>query len=213
MKTEDLITNLSANPRPNRWRRPTISVLTGGSLAFLVVLALTVSWLGVDITVPRADNHTLFATLMFAASVASLTYFVIRDFSVPGRPRRFPYSIILVPFGLMLVLAGHELSSHSWTSWSSHPGHTSWFTCLWQTGALSLPAFIVIAAFVRRLAPTQLRMAGFYVGLLSAALATMCYVLHAPEDGMAFAAVVYSASALIMALFGALLGPRVLRWT
>ena len=78
--------------------------------------------------------------------------------------------------------------------------------------ALSFPFFAVVMAFMRRLAPTELTLAGAAAGLLAGGLGAWVYSFHCTEGGLPFLAVWYSLGVLAVALAGALLGRSLLRW-
>jgi hypothetical protein len=84
--------------------------------------------------------------------------------------------------------------------------------CVGRILFLSLPAMIFIFIFMRQGAPTQLRLAGAVVGLLSGSVGALAYALACRNDGTAFVAIWYAAACGIMATIGAIVGRRVLRW-
>ncbi|MGB9109966.1 MAG: NrsF family protein, partial [Telluria sp.] len=57
-----------------------------------------------------------------------------------------------------------------------------------------------------------LRMAGAAAGLAAGATAALVYCLHCPEMSPAFVGVWYVLGIAVMALVGALVGPKVLAW-
>jgi hypothetical protein len=78
---------------------------------------------------------------------------------------------------------------------------------------LGAPALIILASAVRRLAPTDLSRTGAYIGLLAGGIGAAGYALHCHHDSVAFIGIAYTLAILEIALFGALVGPRILRWT
>jgi hypothetical protein len=78
---------------------------------------------------------------------------------------------------------------------------------------LSIPAFAILIILARRLAPTNLTRAGAYIGLMAGGFGAAGYALHCGEDSMLFVATAYTLAISEMAVLGALLGPRLLRWT
>jgi hypothetical protein len=75
-----------------------------------------------------------------------------------------------------------------------------------------VPAFVAVLWAMKGLAPTRLRLAGAGAGLLAGALGALVYTLHCPELAAPFLGVWYVLGILIPAAFGAVVGPRVLRW-
>jgi len=65
---------------------------------------------------------------------------------------------------------------------------------------------------MRGQAPTQLPLAGTAAGLLAGTVGALVYCLHCPELQAPFVGTWYLVGMLIPGLFGALLGPRLLRW-
>lgn len=215
MLTDELIAGLSAAPPPARLASPTRTVLVAALLACLVVALVAFAWLGLrsDIgTTLTHGKHEFLLNLVFVIGVGSVALAIIRDLAVPGRTLRLPAIAIIAPFLVIAVVAVHELSSASLHQLFPHDDNASWLTCLWQTAALAVPAFTILAFGIRRLAPTNLRRAGFYVGLLAGAIGSMGFCLHAPSNTVTFGASVYTAGIMLMAIIGAWIGPRLLRW-
>lgn len=214
-KIDSLVARLSSeDPRPSLFA-PTVTVTFAAIFALAVVLTVSVTWLE-----PRADlaadlaahNYIFVLKLIFTISVVAAVLPVVRDLSVPGRRIRWGSVLAVVPFVAIMVLALHELARMPVVEWSHHVGDASWLGCLLQIPALAIPAFIILALAVRRLAPTNLPRAGAYVGLLAGAIAAVGYALHCHDDAVAFVAISYTLAMLEMTLIGALVGPRILRW-
>lgn len=215
MRTDELIAGLSASPPPARLVNPTRTVLIAALLSCLVVALMAFAWLGLrnDIgSILALGKHEFLLNLVFVIGVGSVALAVIRDLAVPGRALRLPAIAIIAPFLLIAVVAVHELSTASLHQLFPHDHHASWLTCLWQTAVLAVPAFTILAFGIRRLAPTNLRRAGFYVGLLAGAIGSMGFCLHEPGSTVTFSATVYTAGITLMAITGAWIGPRLLRW-
>ncbi len=66
---------------------------------------------------------------------------------------------------------------------------------------------------LRRLAPVYLVRAGAYVGLLAGAIGAAGYALHCHDDSIAFVAIAYTLAMAEAVIFGAIIGPRLLRWS
>jgi hypothetical protein len=84
--------------------------------------------------------------------------------------------------------------------------------CMGRILFLSLPAMILTFVFMRRAAPTQHLFAGSVIGMLSASVGALAYTLACRNDGTAFVAIWYAVSCVIMAVVGAMIAHRVLRW-
>ena len=84
--------------------------------------------------------------------------------------------------------------------------------CVGSILFLSLPAMILTFRAMRKGAPTRPLVAGAVIGVLSASIGAIAYALACKNDGTAFVAIWYTAACAIMALIGAVVGHRVLRW-
>ncbi len=84
--------------------------------------------------------------------------------------------------------------------------------CSANIAALSLPVFVAVIAWQRRLAPTMPRRAGAAGGFAAGAIGALVYTLHCPELEAPFLGLWYVLGMLAPAAAGALLGPRLLRW-
>jgi hypothetical protein len=215
MKTEELVAVLMRDdPRP-AGLAPTSAIMFAAILALTSVLLLSITWLQfrTDLTLAvEPDNRVFVLKLLFTLGIVASALPIVRDLSVPGRKIRWISVLAAVPFAVVIILALRELSAHPMSEWNHHVGHVSWLECLWKIPALSIPAFVILAAAVRRLAPTKLMHAGACVGLLAGGFGAVGYALHCHDDVVAFVALEYSVAILEVVAVGALLGPRVLRW-
>jgi hypothetical protein len=214
MKTEDLVFRLSQeDPRPKRWapaQSLTIAIATS-----VVVIVFSAVWLA-----PRADlmtaltanDHTVLWKFVFAFGVVVTALPLVRDLTTPGRATGIASLIALLPFGIVALLAVRELAVLPTTELRQLLSHASWGACLWQVPLLSVPAFAILVVLARRLAPTNLTRAGAYIGLMAGGFGAAGYALHCGDDSMLFVATAYTLAIGEMALLGALLGPRLLRW-
>lgn len=215
MSTDDLIARLSRDARRRPALAPAVPVFVAAVAALFAALILSVVWLRprADLfTILTTDNHAFLLKIAFAFAVVFSVLPIIRDLAVPGR-RLGNWSLLAaIPFVVVGILALNErLSTH--THWTAHHADlSSWFECLWQIPALAIPAFAFLLIVVRSLAPTNLRLAGAYVGLAAGGIGAVGYAFHCDHDSMAFIAMFYSLAIFEMTVLGALFGPRVLRW-
>jgi hypothetical protein len=89
---------------------------------------------------------------------------------------------------------------------------TTWRTCLLAIILPSLPVFAGVLWAFRRLAATNLRLAGLLAGLTAGSAAATVYALYCPETTATFLISWYSLGILAAGLIGLLAGPRLLRW-
>ena len=213
-KIEQLAAALSREDiRPAAPPRMTLSAAAVVGAAFALVL--TVVYLGVRPDFAAAltgHDHVIFAKLLFALGVVAAALSVLLDLSIPGRRPGGKVLNVVIPFAAIAIFAGLEAILLPVREWLHPVEHGSWFECLLKIPALAVPAFVVLVLAVRRQAPTSLVCAGAYLGLVSGGIGTLGYALHCHDDSVTFVALAYSLAVLVMVVFGAIVGPRVLRW-
>ena len=214
MKTDDLIADLSRHPPSRKSRASGALVASAVLVSMIFALTLAILWLK-----PRADlavlliveNHIFLLKLGFTVSVVFGALPIVRDLCIPGRPVRSVSLSTALPFVGIMILVLLELSERH-TGGSERDLDHTWLNCLWQIPALATPAFIILIFAVRRLAPTDFNRTGAYIGLLAGAIGAVGYSLHCHHDSVAFVGIAYTLAIVEMALVGAVLGPRILRW-
>jgi hypothetical protein len=77
---------------------------------------------------------------------------------------------------------------------------------------MSLPLLVASLIGLRHGAPTRPAVAGAIAGLVSAGLAATLYASHCTDDSPLFVMTWYTIAAALVAVVGALLGARVLRY-
>ena len=77
---------------------------------------------------------------------------------------------------------------------------------------LSIAPLAALLVALRAGAPRSPAMAGAAAGLLAGGLAAMLYAIHCPDDSPLFVALWYVPAVALVALAGAAVGSRVLRW-
>jgi hypothetical protein len=211
--TERLIDRLAAGAIQGSRFKPTTTILLAATASMLVVVLLSVAWLK-----PRDDfallvlsgNLTSLLKIMFPIAVFAAAVPIVRDLSVPGGRVGWRLGLIAVPFLAIMVLATQEASMTPASTWIAHESR---FDCLWKIPALAIPAFCFLMVGVRHLAPTNLSRAGAYVGLAAGGIGAVGYAIRCHDDSIVFVAVAYTIAIAEMSLLGALMGPRLLRWS
>lgn len=215
MKSEELIADLSRNPPRHTFSGSGVALVACAALLSLIAaLALSLLWLQ-----PRSDlaislvlgNHFFLLKLFFTVSVAVSALPIVCDLCVPGRRIKSGFLLVTIPFAVIMFLAVRELAGLQVGGLSNELDDT-WLDCLWQIPSLAAPAFIIMAIAARRLAPTDLRRTGAYIGLLAGGIGAVGYALHCHHDSVAFVGIAYTIAIVEMAIVGSLLGPRLLRW-
>jgi hypothetical protein len=214
MRTDELISELSAGSPAPRRRNATATMLLTVAIACLAVAAATSVWLGLrtDLDQALSGSQAFVFNARFIVCVGTIAMTVLRDLSVPGRGATLSMMTMSVPFAALGILALHEAHEASFHQLWSHDAGASLVTCFGQALMLAVPAFAILTIGVRYLAPTNLRRAGFYLGLLAGAIAAFGFCLHDRHESFAFSAALYVAGIMTSGLVGAVVGPRVLRW-
>lgn len=213
MNTDQLIDMLSHEVPPVRRN------FVGKRLGFgLLIGALVSAGLVIAIFGMRSDLGVAvlgFAFWMKWSYTLSLSAIAIYATSRLARPEPGGLRIlwlIAVPVGLLACVGVAELVRTPPGDWlAMWLGH-SWRVCPWIVLGLAMPIFIGLLWSFRRLAPTRLRAAGAAAGLAAGAFASTVYCLHCPEVSALFVLTWYTLGIVLAAAFGALLGPRILRW-
>jgi hypothetical protein len=213
MNSDDLIATLAQDlrpvPRHAVGRRLTLGIIAGG-----VVTAIAVAlWLGIrpDLVLAMRGG-TFWIKWAYTISLAvCATAAALRLARPDGRVGVWGWLMVLPVLGLALVAAVGLATTPAgqWlTMWLGH----SWTVCSRNVFLLALPIFAGLLWSFRRLAPTQLALAGTCAGLAAGAWGATLYCLHCPETSALFVLTWYSLGMLGAALVGRLLGPRLLRW-
>lgn len=213
MQTDDLITLMSASSRPvdTGWLRR--ATWLGAFAALAATAGLVLLTLGT-----RPDLAGAWATLpviakaLFGASIAAVALTLFQSSLRPGlKPaRRLP--VVAIP---LLVVAGWALLTLAQApaeQWDTLIFGRHWQACLIAVPLYALLPLVVLLLLARRGAPVDGALTGACAGLASAGLATVAYSLHCPDDTAPFLATWYTLATAIVAVLGALILPRFLRW-
>jgi hypothetical protein len=210
MKTDDLITLLSADPRPGRAVFPDVLFAALGPI--LVTGSLLVMALGVRpdlssaLAAPVTLSKWLLPAVLFAAGMALAR--------IQSRPEAQPRAgwwvaaLVAVAAVALMIARGTALPATDWPSavW----GHTRGI-CLASITGIGLSGLIGGLAVLRRGATTRPGLSGLALGLASGAAATVLYAVHCGEDDPLFFVTWYGLSILILGVLGAMSGRRWLR--
>ncbi len=213
MNTDDLIRSLSADvpPVPRRAieRRIGLGVMGGA----VITLALVVVILGVRPDLHQAINgFSFWMKWVYTTSLGIGAIVAVARLARPTQTSLRWLWLLAIPVLLLAGIGIGELArtpSHEWLAmWLGQ----SWKICPWLVLTLALPIFAGLLWSFRRLAPTQLRAAGATAGLAAGAWAATIYCVHCPETSAIFVLTWYSLGIVLAAGFGAVVGPRLLRW-
>ena len=213
MNTDELISSLIADvrpvPRAAVGRRLAVGVIAGMIASTLLVIVV----LGLRPDLRMAmHGGTFWMKWGYTISLAAVAIHVAAQLARPdpGSLRRM--WLIAVPVLVLAALGVGELVRTPRADWlAMWLGHT-WSKCPALVLILAVPIFIGLLWSFRRLAPTRLRAAGAAAGLAAGAFSATVYCLHCPEVSAIFVLTWYSLGMLLAAAFGAIAGPRLLRW-
>jgi hypothetical protein len=212
-KTSDLIDQLVTDLRPESrsrlLRSISLGVLSGAVVSGIVVGSL---W-GVRPDMAAAlHTSTFWIKEFFVLSLAIVGFFIALKMARPdGQARGFIFLAIVIVLGLG-TLAVLQLASAPTELWKRLiMGNTS-AVCPWLILLLAIPIMLGLIWAMRRMAPTRLQFAGVAAGLTAGALSALIYSVSCDESTIPFIFIWYGGAIAVMAMIGAFVGPRVLRW-
>jgi hypothetical protein len=132
-----------------------------------------------------------------------------------GQPGKRPVAgrvVLAAAIALAVAAAAADLAGQDMSAWPMRVMGKTWLSCLTLIPLYALPATLLVAAGLRRLAPTDPAGAGMAVGLAGGAAGALAYALHCTGDAAPFFATWYLAALAASAIIGRVLGPRLLRW-
>jgi hypothetical protein len=166
----------------------------------------------------RPDLIDAFGTIRFNAKLAlnlllllAAGGLLLRRVRPGARSGPWAAALWLVPV-LLTVAVVLELIALPRGQWArALIGHNSYW-CLTMIPLMGLAPLAFGLLALRSSAPSRPALAGALTGLLAAGIAGLLYATHCPDDSPLFVAVWYSIAAAMLALAGAMLGKRLLRW-
>ena len=213
MKTGDLITMLSTNIEAVDHRLVLRIITVAVALGAVIALATALIMLGgrVDGWSPVALDFTI-AKLAFAVAVTALGFFSLIRSARPTGDRRGTMAFVALPFVGIVGLAAISLAYAPAIHWQVMFMDDEWLECLLSIPIIAIVPFVLVVWAVRQAAPTDLRRAGAFAGLVAGGLSAAGYALHCTADSLPFVAIWYSGTIMLCTLAGGVLGPRLLRW-
>ncbi len=213
MNTDQLIDSLATDvkpvPRHAVGKRLAIGVVIGA----LVSAALVLASLGMRPDIGIAMHGFAFwMKWSYTLSVSAIAIYATARLARPEPGRLRALWLIAIPVSLLAGVGVMELVHTPSSEWLAMWLGRSWSKCPWLVVGLAMPIFIGLLWSFRRLAPTRLRAAGAAAGLAAGAFAATVYCLHCPEVSAIFVLTWYTLGIVLAASFGALVGPRLLRW-
>ncbi|WP_029080157.1 DUF1109 domain-containing protein [Bradyrhizobium sp. th.b2] len=213
MKTDDLVAPLSAGIGPVDFRvvgrRIALAVAAGAAISVAAILIGFGPRTGLSIAGACA---LLGVKIAFAAAVAGVAAVDLIRLSRPGGGSKPGALLVILPFLLIVALAVVSLGAAPASHWNRMVAGDAWLECLVSIPVIAVVPFALAMWAVRQAAPTDLRRAGAFAGLLAGGISALAYALHCTDDSLPFVAVWYGGTILFCTIAGAALGPRLLRW-
>lgn len=210
MRTDEFISALAADTTPGP--RPERRLALGLAPALLAALAMLLVFWG-----PRADlaaaltGASLAKTLAPLAVAASALWLAAELCRPEAAPRRQRAALT----GLGAVAAavfGVALWQGGAAALATEMGRSSLWTCLRSVPALALVPLGAVVWALRAGAPARPVRAGAVAGLAAGGFGAAVYSLYCDQDALLFFLPAYAAGIGLVALAGAVLGARLLRW-
>ncbi len=213
MNTDELIAQLSSELKPVSrhalGRRLAVGIALGAPVTALLVIAV----LGVRPDFAEAARgYPFWMKWGYTLSLTVLALSMTAQLARPDGGRLRLLWLAAIPVLLLAGIGVLELTQAPRAAWPAMWLGRSWLVCPWIVLVLAMPIFVGLLWSFRKLAPTRLRAAGAAAGLSAGAFAATIYCLHCPEFSAIFVLTWYSLGILLAAGFGALVGPRLLRW-
>jgi hypothetical protein len=211
MRTDELIAALAADETPTRGGlgRAMLSALgLGGGvmvLAFLATLGARPDFV-IALATWRFDLKLL---LVAAALVGALLDCFRLSRPTEAHVWTWPTSLVLA---LLATSVTAELAATPTATWATRLIGTNALLCMATIPLLAAVPLVAVLWAMRRAAPASPTKAGAAAGRLAALMGALLYATHCFDDSPLFVATWYPASVGIVALVGALVGRRFLRW-
>ncbi|WP_063684803.1 NrsF family protein [Bradyrhizobium stylosanthis] len=213
MKTDDLVNVLSTRVEPVDSRK--VGRRIALTVALASALAVTTILVGLG---PRTGLNSaaawafLLLKIAFAATVTGAAAAYLTKLSRPGGSLRHGATVVVLPFLAVVALALVSLGAAPASHWDRMVTGDAWLECLVSIPVIAIVPFAMTMWAARQAAPTDLRRAGAFAGLVAGGISAFAYALHCTDDSLPFVAVWYGGTIVLCTLAGALLGPRLLRW-
>ncbi len=212
MKTDDLITALAADARSvSRPIGRTLALaVAGGAVGAVILFAIGVG-MRPDVATAIASPRFLFkfvVTLSLLAAASGLVWNLARPGSVPVG---WLLALAAAP-ALLAIGSVAEMLTVPAAEWGQQLSGTNAYMCVTLIPMLSAIPLAVLLLALRQGAPSHPRLAGAVAGLVAAGIGATLYASHCTDDSPFFVATWYVLASGFMALLGAAIGERFLRW-
>lgn len=206
MRTDDLISMLSADPAPAPDRRrfwPLVIAL--GLIGALALMLLTIG--------PRADlPQALTPTALKMLASAMIAVAALTQVARLSQPARAAGALDWLSIGVLGAAALIALSAGV-VGMDRLTGAEPLPRCLWAVPLFSIPSALLIGWLARGMAPTRPALTGAATGAAAGGIGAIAYSLWCPYDTtLYFTLSFYVLAIAICATLGAVAGARLLRW-
>jgi hypothetical protein len=212
MRTDDLVHALAAD-------RGAAQLSIGRQIALAIAIGFAISaglfWMTLGLRPDIATavgsvrfNLKIVETLLLAATAIAL---VVRLAQPGANTLRQTIVMAAAPI-LVLIAVIAELLILPASEWGAKLVGKNSLVCLIAIPLLSLPLLAATLLALHRGAPTSRGAAGAAAGLVAGGLAAALYATQCTDDSPLFIATWYSIAIGAVAIFGSLLGRRLLRW-
>ncbi len=212
MDTNELIKALAADTR-----QPALSISSvwWGAAGLAIVLASAVffatSGPRPDIAAAAETPRFLFKFLV-TITLAATAFGLVRALSSPGESWRNPLPYLAAAPTLTVLAAIVELIILPPDTWAARLVGTYSLVCLTYIPLLGIGPLALFLLALRNGAPTRPAFAGAVAGLLAGGIAAALYAVQCTDDSPLFVATWYTMAIAGLALIGAALAHRVVRW-
>jgi len=212
MRTDDLIAQLSSGLEPVKRGAVGRLLLGAAVLGMLGSVALMLSLIGLRHDFARAIvSFGMWTKLVYTFVIAGLGFWLVERMGRPGAEMTRPLQLLAIPLLAILLMSVLQMNAPSADMPRLVLGHSS-RVCAFLVTMTALPTLAATFWALRKLAPTQLTVAGAGAGLFAGAVGAFVYSFHCTEGAAPFIAIWYTLGIVAVTALGALLGPRVLRW-
>ncbi len=210
MRTEDLIAALSADTTPGP--RPERRLALGLVPALLLALAALFAFWGPREALAAALTGTTVAKTLVPLALGAAALWLAAELCRPeAQPKALRVALAALGAAAAAVFA-MALWRYGSAALAIEMGRSSLWTCLQSVPALSLLPLAAALWALRSGAPARPARAGAVAGLAAGGFGAAIYSLYCDQDAVLFYLPAYAAGIGLVALTGALLGARLLRW-
>ncbi len=208
MRTDDLISALATNEAAlGPAAQPRLQwALVAGVVSSLVLCALFWGFLSQLLTVMQTPAFV--AKIGLGIVTAALGLMAWPAMLRPGQPKSRALLMVFVPAVVVWLWALFGTA----TPVMSQAIGGMWTTCTVSIAALAAPVWLWLMWHAKHFAPTALRQAGAMSGAIAGGVGAAVYSLYCPVFDAGYIAVWYVLGIGVCIAFGALAGPRSLRW-